>query len=85
VLRGGCGRSPAQDWAGAAGGNGELAGIRTQDPRLKRALLYLLSYELVLRKSSGFAPGREKEEIAAGAKSQACKTQEMPAWNDPLD
>ena len=25
---------------------GELAGIRTQDPRLKRALLYLLSYEL---------------------------------------
>jgi rhomboid protease GluP len=26
---------------------GELAGIRTQDPRLKRALLYLLSYELV--------------------------------------
>ena len=27
--------------------SGELAGIRTQDPRLKRALLYLLSYELV--------------------------------------
>jgi hypothetical protein len=27
---------------------GELAGIRTQDPRLKRALLYLLSYELSL-------------------------------------
>jgi hypothetical protein len=27
--------------------NGELAGIRTQDPRLKRALLYQLSYELV--------------------------------------
>jgi hypothetical protein len=27
--------------------DGELAGIRTQDPRLKRALLYLLSYELV--------------------------------------
>ena len=26
--------------------NGELAGDRTQDPRLKRALLYLLSYEL---------------------------------------
>jgi hypothetical protein len=26
--------------------SGELAGIRTQDPRLKRALLYLLSYEL---------------------------------------
>ena len=26
---------------------GELAGIRTQDPRLKRALLYQLSYELV--------------------------------------
>ena len=25
---------------------GELAGIRTQDPRLKRALLYQLSYEL---------------------------------------
>ena len=31
----------------AAGGCGELAGIRTQDPRLKRALLYQLSYELV--------------------------------------
>lgn len=28
-------------------GCGELAGIRTQDPRLKRALLYQLSYELV--------------------------------------
>jgi hypothetical protein len=26
---------------------GELAGNRTQDPRLKRALLYQLSYELV--------------------------------------
>jgi hypothetical protein len=28
---------------------GELAGIRTQDPRLKRALLYQLSYELAIR------------------------------------
>ncbi len=27
-------------------GCGELAGARTQDPRLKRALLYQLSYEL---------------------------------------
>jgi hypothetical protein len=27
---------------------GELAGIRTQDPRLKRALLYQLSYELAI-------------------------------------
>jgi hypothetical protein len=26
--------------------NGELAGIRTQDQRLKRAMLYQLSYEL---------------------------------------
>ena len=26
--------------------NGEPAGTRTQDPRLKRALLYQLSYEL---------------------------------------
>ncbi len=26
--------------------SGELAGNRTQDPRLKRALLYQLSYEL---------------------------------------
>jgi hypothetical protein len=26
---------------------GELAGIRTQDPRIKSALLYQLSYELV--------------------------------------
>ena len=31
---------------------GELAGIRTQDPRLKRALLYQLSYELVQRKTN---------------------------------
>ena len=30
---------------------GELAGIRTQDPRLKRALLYQLSYELVQGRS----------------------------------
>jgi hypothetical protein len=29
-------------------GHGELAGARTQDPRLKRALLYQLSYELTL-------------------------------------
>ncbi len=28
---------------------GELAGTRTQDPRLKRALLYQLSYELEIR------------------------------------
>ena len=36
-------------WDRACGGpvGGELAGIRTQDPRLKRALLYQLSYELV--------------------------------------
>jgi hypothetical protein len=26
--------------------NGESAGIRTQDPRLKRAMLYQLSYRL---------------------------------------
>jgi hypothetical protein len=26
--------------------NGELAGVRTQDQRLKRAMLYQLSYEL---------------------------------------
>ena len=26
---------------------GEIAGNRTQDPRLKRALLYQLSYELL--------------------------------------
>ena len=31
------------------GKRGELAGIRTQDPRLKRALLYQLSYELAIR------------------------------------
>ncbi len=29
-----------------SGMSGELAGTRTQDPRLKRALLYQLSYEL---------------------------------------
>jgi hypothetical protein len=39
--------------------SGELAGIRTQDPRLKRALLYLLSYELVLLKKPADA-GDEK-------------------------
>jgi hypothetical protein len=31
---------------------GELAGNRTQDPRLKRALLYQLSYELATRFSA---------------------------------
>jgi hypothetical protein len=31
------------------GKRGELAGIRTQDPRLKRALLYQLSYELAIQ------------------------------------
>ncbi len=31
---------------GIAANTGELAGNRTQDPRLKRALLYQLSYEL---------------------------------------
>ena len=31
---------------------GELAGIRTQDPRLKRALLYQLSYELAVTTAS---------------------------------
>ena len=36
--------------------NGELAGARTQDPRLKRALLYLLSYELVYIFSRNDAP-----------------------------
>ena len=33
--------------AGSGRVGGELAGTRTQDPRLKRALLYQLSYELV--------------------------------------
>ncbi len=31
----------------AAWESGELAGIRTQDPRIKSALLYQLSYELL--------------------------------------
>ena len=31
------------------GGNGEPAGTRTQDPRLKRALLYQLSYGLAAK------------------------------------
>src|SRR5580658_6304677 len=35
----------ARGWA-CDGACGELAGTRTQDPRLKRALLYQLSYEL---------------------------------------
>jgi hypothetical protein len=30
----------------ASAGNGESAGTRTQDPRLKRPLLYRLSYRL---------------------------------------
>jgi hypothetical protein len=35
------------DFGGISGRwSGELAGTRTQDPRLKRALLYQLSYEL---------------------------------------
>ena len=36
------------NWRRAAGweGCGELAGARTQDQRLKRAMLYQLSYEL---------------------------------------
>ena len=32
--------------AGITNLNGESAGIRTQDPRLKRAMLYQLSYRL---------------------------------------
>jgi hypothetical protein len=50
--------------------SGELAGIRTQDPRLKRALLYQLSYELVQwktkyafnvrRRNHRWAPGNDK-------------------------
>ena len=39
--------------------SGELAGARTQDPRLKRALLYLLSYELVQGRSIQIITGRE--------------------------
>jgi hypothetical protein len=35
-----------EGFAEAARRSGELAGNRTQDPRLKRALLYQLSYEL---------------------------------------
>ena len=35
----------------AAGTCGELAGARTQDQRLKRAMLYQLSYELVQGRS----------------------------------
>ena len=38
--------------------SGEPAGIRTQDPRLKRALLYLLSYELVQGRSLQIITGR---------------------------
>ena len=34
---------------------GELAGIRTQDPRIKSALLYHLSYELVQAANSKVA------------------------------
>ena len=37
--------------------NGEPAGIRTQDPRLKRAMLYRLSYRLtdwVLKNAPSF-------------------------------
>jgi hypothetical protein len=50
---------------------GELAGIRTQDPRLKRALLYLLSYELVQGRffkttiAGAEAPGAGRRECAA--------------------
>src|ERR1700690_2465800 len=38
--------------------SGEPAGTRTQDPRLKRALLYQLSYELVQGRSFKITTGR---------------------------
>ena len=44
--------------------NGELAGTRTQDPRLKRALLYQLSYELVQGRS--FKTTTEPNDAAEG-------------------
>jgi len=40
--------------------SGELAGARTQDPRLKRALLYQLSYELDQDRCFKTTTGRKK-------------------------
>ena len=37
--------------------NGESAGIRTQDPRLKRAMLYRLSYRLSNARRPRFSVG----------------------------
>ena len=53
----------------AAGGCGELAGIRTQDPRLKRALLYQLSYELVQGRYFQGNMVRELAHVAAAPQS----------------
>ena len=36
--------------------NGEPAGTRTQDPRLKRAMLYRLSYRLTERRARSLPP-----------------------------
>jgi hypothetical protein len=43
---------------------GELAGTRTQDPRLKRALLYQLSYELVQGRSFQIITGPTSAPVA---------------------
>ena len=51
--------------AESIGNDGELAGIRTQDPRLKRALLYQLSYELVQCRS--FKTNTVKDGAGVGA------------------
>src|SRR5580658_2569385 len=45
--------------------NGELAGTRTQDPRLKRALLYQLSYELVQGRSFKTTTGRPSPPVVS--------------------
>jgi hypothetical protein len=49
--------------------NGELGAVRTHDPRLKRALLYQLSYELVKAAHSKLTQPRSKRSIglAVGA------------------
>ena len=49
--------------------NGELAGDRTQDPRLKRALLYQLSYELVQGRFFKATIGPSSENLWMGRKA----------------
>ena len=62
--------------------SGELAGARTQDPRLKRALLYQLSYELVQGRFFKNNTGRRFWPARAGAWRGCGRTVQWPAACD---